>query len=210
MVESFFKEGLLSKAIEKKLIAIRCVNPRDFSDPPHYRVDDKPYGGGAGMVLKIEPLVRALRAIATPAQKVLVMSAKGTTFSQQKAVAYSKEEHLIVVCGRYEGIDQRFIDYYADEEIRVGDAVTMGGEAAALAIIEAVARLIPGVLGNAASLTVETNTAEGIEEYPQYTRPPDFEGHQVPEVLQNGDHKKIAEWRAREQVIRAKGEGQNA
>lgn len=198
MVNGFLQHGLLAKAIQKGLISITIVNPRDFSDPPHHKVDEKPYGGGPGMVLKIEPLVRALRSLEprSNSSRTIVMSAKGNCFTQQSAEALSKLDHIVLVAGRYEGIDQRFIDHYCDEEMRVGDAVLMGGEAPALSIMEAVARLRPGVLGNALSLDEESLSDQCKEEYPQYTRPPQFEGHSVPEVLIGGNHKDIEAWRA--------------
>ncbi len=173
------------------------INIRDFSEPPHKRVDDKPYGGGPGMIMKVEPLVAALRSIEKPKENVrrIVLSAKGKEFTQKMAKKWAKEEHLVLICGRYEGIDERVLDYYADEEVRIGNYVLMGGEVAAAVVIETVARLVPGVLGNPESLKDESFSSGTEREYIQYTRPPTFEGHEVPEILLKGNHSEIAKWR---------------
>jgi len=195
---SFFQASLISKAIEKELFAIELVNPRDFSPPPHHHVDDTPYGGGAGMVMKPEPLAKAiLRAKEIlPDAKVTLLSPHGEKFSQASAHLLSKREHHIFVCGRYEGIDQRVIDLYVDHQISLGDFILMGGEVAAMALIEATLRLKPGILGNELS-TKHESFSEPLLEAPHYTRPPEFEGIKVPEVLLSGDHKKIEEWRTK-------------
>ena len=164
-------------------------------------MDDTPYGGGAGMVMKPEPLVCAIEAARArvPSARVVLMSPQGRRFDQRKAQELSQREALILVCGRYEGVDERVLPF-VDEEVSLGDFVITGGEFAALAIIDAMARLVPGVLGNAESPLQESFAGEGLLEGPQYTRPPEFRGSRVPEVLLSGDHAKIAAWR-REQAL---------
>ncbi len=196
--ESFCREGLIGKALSEQKIAVDVVNIRDFSDPPHHRVDEKPYGGGPGMVMKPEPIVRALRdlkARSTVAPHVIVFSAKGKPFTQETAERLATLQHLTFICGRYEGVDERIAEHFADEELRIGDYVLMGGEVAAEVVIEATARLIPGVIGNPQSLATESFGRQLTTEYPQYTRPPVFEGYEVPRVLQEGNHKEISKWR---------------
>lgn len=190
----FSQEGLLGKAVARRLLNVSALQIRDFSDPPHFRVDDKPYGGGAGMVLKVDPIVRALRSLEDKPY-VVVLAAKGKRFTQKTALRWLKHKHIALVCGRYEGIDERVTKHYADEEVRIGDFVMMGGEAAAMAIIETVGRLVPGVLGNQASLSEESFSPEVQKEYDQYTRPQSFEGHEVPSVLLSGNHRSIASHR---------------
>jgi tRNA (guanine37-N1)-methyltransferase len=196
-LEGFFQEGLLGKAIAQKKLEINLVNIRDYAEAPHYRVDDIPYGGGAGMVLKCEPIIKAIRDLKKEGEKtrVVVLSAKGKAHTQKKAYELSSEDHLILICGRYEGIDERVADYFADEEISVGEAVLMGGELAAGMIIESVARLVPGVIGNEDSLKDESFSDEFSKEYDQYTRPRSFEDKEVPAVLLGGNHKDIEKWR---------------
>lgn len=196
----FTSSSLIGKAVNKGLISINLRNIRDFSGPPHYQVDDSPYGGGAGMVMRPEPLSGAIEAAkaALPKAKVCLLSPAGKTFNQSKANDLSKAEELILICGRYEGVDQRVIDLSVDEEISIGDFVLMGGETAAMAIIEATVRLIPDVVGNSESTLTESFQSQGDEtllEAPQYTRPIEFKGLKVPEVLLSGNHKDIAAWR---------------
>ncbi|MCD6423495.1 MAG: tRNA (guanosine(37)-N1)-methyltransferase TrmD [Elusimicrobia bacterium] len=190
--ESPLKCSLLKKAIDRKIIEINTINIRDFS--PDGRVDDKPFGGGAGMVLKVEPIYKAIKSIETPHSQVIVLSPRGEKFNSKIARELSEAKHLIFVCGRYEGIDQRVCDIFSAREISLGEFVLSGGEAAALAIIEAVARLIPGFMGNPESLK-EESFMNGEVEYPQYTRPGNFMGYKVPEVLLSGNHKKIKQYR---------------
>jgi len=184
--------SLLKKAIDKKILEINTIDIRNFS--PDGRVDDKPFGGGAGMVLRVEPIYRAIKSIETPNSQVIVLSPRGEKFNSKIAREFSKAKHLIFVCGRYEGIDQRVCDIFSAREISLGEFVLSGGEVAALAIIEAVARLIPGFIGNPDSLKEESFINDEVE-YPQYTRPSDFMGYKVPEVLLSGNHKKINEYR---------------
>ena len=196
LFDSFLSESLLKKAHDKKIISFHIHNLRDFTTDKHKTVDDRPYGGGAGMLLKIEPLARALASIRkTKKSRVILLSPAGTQFTQQKAVLYSKKyNHLIFICGRYEGVDAR-IKKHIDEELSIGPYVLNGGEVAAMAVIESVFRLLPGALGNKESLTEESHAHKGFSEYPQYTRPEVFHRQKVPHVLLGGDHKKIAEWR---------------
>jgi tRNA (guanine37-N1)-methyltransferase len=174
-------------------------NIRDFATDKHHTTDDTPYGGGAGMIMKIEPIDAALQSLTTTTpraqQHVIVLSAKGTPLTQAKATQYAAlDKTLVLICGRYEGVDQRVIDHLADEELSIGPYVLAGGELAALVVIESVARLIPGVLGNPASLKEESHNEAAIE-YPQYTKPEVYKDWRVPEVLLSGDHGAIAQWR---------------
>lgn len=193
----FFKnESLLKKAQDTKVISLTVHNLRDWTKDKHKTVDDKPYGGGAGMLLKIEPLVRALENIKRKKRtRVILLSPAGKQFTQKKAGTYAKKyDQLIFLCGRYEGFDAR-IKKFIDEEISIGPYVLNGGEIAAMVVVEAVARLIPGVIGNELSLVEESHGTEGSLEYPHYTRPEEFRGMRVPKILLSGDHAKIAEWR---------------
>ncbi len=196
LFDSFCSESLLAKAQDKKIITVRVHNLRDFTKDRHHTTDDKPYGGGAGMLMKIEPLAAALKKIKRKKNsRVILLTPAGKQFTQKKAETFSKKyDQLIFICGRYEGVDAR-IKHYIDEELSVGPYVLNGGEVAAMAVIEAVFRLIPGTLGNPESLNEETWNRDTTQEYPHYTRPEVFEGHRVPKVLLSGDHKKIAQWR---------------
>jgi len=190
-------EGLLKKSIQSGKLKVQVMDIRRFALDKHKRVDDQPYGGGPGMVLKIEPIVRCLQSIVFKEEKtrVVVLAAKGKRFNQRTSQRFSKLDHLILICGRYEGIDERVAQFYADEELRIGDYVLMGGEAAAAVVIEATARHVPGVLGNPQSLVEESFALGREREHEQYTRPEVFEGHRVPEVLLRGNHSEIARWR---------------
>lgn len=201
MVAAPLEESILGKAREKGLLRVQVTDIRDFAEGRHRVTDDVPYGGGAGMVMKPEPLVAAIEAAKgrDPAARVVLMSPQGRRFDQEKAAELLALGRLILVCGRYEGVDERVMDWI-DEELSLGDFVLTGGEFAALAVIDAVARLLPGVLGNAESAASESFTGEGLLEGPQYTRPPEFRGRRVPEVLLSGDHARIAAWR-REQAL---------
>lgn len=198
LFDSFASESLLRKAQDKKIISIRTHDPRTYAKDTHKTVDDKPYGGGPGMLMKIEPLVRALESIKrSKKSRVILLSPAGNQFNQKRATVFAKKyDSLIFVCGRYEGVDAR-IKKFVDEELSIGPYVLNGGEVAAMVVIEAVARLIPGVIGNGESLIEESHAADGSTEYPQYTRPEIFRNLKVPKVLLSGDHKKIAEWRAK-------------
>ena len=194
--------SILGKALDKGLIQLGVHNLRDWAEGRHQVTDDTPYGGGDGMVMKVEPVARALADLRqqSPGTRVLLMSPQGQPFSQAIARRLSREESLTFVCGRYEGFDER-IRSLVDEEVSLGDFVLTGGELAAMAMIDAVSRLLPGVLGSAGSAESDSHS-DGLLEYPQYTRPADFNGQKVPEILLSGNHQKIAEWRRREQLRR--------
>lgn len=202
--ESFLKTSLVGKAIGRGLLTATRTDIRDFSSPPHHKVDDSPYGGGAGMVMLPEPLVSSIESVKAkdPTTWVVLLSPSGSRFSQQKARELAGRPSVTFVCGRYEGIDQRVIDLVVDEEVSVGDFVVMGGEVPAMLIIEAALRLQPGVLHNAESTSHESFSPElaggDLVEAPQFTRPENFRGLSVPQVLLSGNHKAIAEWRLRE------------
>lgn len=196
------QESILKRAQEHELIRIELVNFRDYAASKHKNVDDVPYGGGAGMVLKPEPLYAAVRDLA-PTQgrrRIILLTPQGKVFNQRQAQAWSREDELVFICGHYEGFDER-IRCLADEEASLGDFVLTGGELAAMVMIDAVARLIPGVLGESASFE-EDSHSNGLLEYPQYTRPPVFEGMEVPEVLLSGHHARIEAWRRKESLRR--------
>ncbi len=194
--------SILGKAIDKGLIQVNLHNLRDWAEGKHQITDDTPYGGGDGMVMKVDPVARALAELKTrqPQARVLLMSPQGKTFRQADAERLTRETSLILVCGRYEGFDER-VRSLVDEELSLGDFVLTGGELAALTILDATARLVPGVLGAAGSALADS-FSDGLLEYPQYTRPAEFEGMRVPEVLTSGNHKAIADWRRREQLRR--------
>lgn len=205
IIEAYARVGILGRAARAKKISVRTVNPRDFTTDTHQTVDDKPFGGGAGMVMKVEPIYKALKKIApkkTKKQLVVLLAAGGTPFTQNLARTWAKKySEIIFIAGRYEGVDARVAEHLCDAEISVGQYVLTGGELPALTIIDAVARLVPGVLGNEESLAEESHNEIGVSEYPQYTRPEKFKPRgakkswNVPPVLLSGDHKKIAEWR---------------
>lgn len=202
-LRAYLATSIIGRAQEEKIIDIHTWNIRDFASDKHKTVDDTPYGGGAGMVMKIEPIHKALQAINGQCPiindqhraRTIVLSARGKQFSHQTAVEFSHLEHLILICGRYEGIDQRVADHLADEEISVGPYVLAGGELPALIVTEATLRHVPGVLGNPASLIDESHTSQGAIESPQYTKPEEYNGWKVPEILLSGDHEKIKRWR---------------
>lgn len=232
--DSFISQSLIARAIKKRLISIRVHNLRDWTNDPHKTVDGRPYGGGAGMVLKVEPIYKAVQSLKSKFKnqngklksRIILLSAKGKQFTQKDARRLSKYGQLIFICGRYEGVDERVAQYIADEEISVGPYVLFGGEVPAMTIIEAVSRLIPGVVAKEESIQNESfsDTNSEIKEYPQYTRPEVFEpiakrkaqsvskkndlrlaisdkqAWRVPKVLLSGNHKKIASWRKKHQA----------
>ncbi len=195
MIRGYAGESILGKALERGHLSLTVTDIRDFATGKHRVTDDTPYGGGAGMVMKVEPLVGAIEAARArlPGAPVLLMSPRGPRFDQGKARELAKLPGVVLVCGRYEGVDERALKY-VDGEISIGDYVLTGGELAALVVLDAVARLQPGVLGNEASAGSES-FEEGVLEHPHYTRPVEFRGDRVPEVLQGGDHARIARWR---------------
>tara|TARA_Y100001936_G_scaffold242824_1_gene280717 strand:+ start:302 stop:958 length:657 start_codon:yes stop_codon:yes gene_type:complete len=199
MFESPFGDSIICRAREKGLLEIRIHDLRDFTLNKHRKVDDTPFGGGVGMIMNVEPIARALEAIKkeVPKAKTILLSPGGKTFDQKKASQLARQESLILICGRYEGIDERVRLHFADEEVSIGDYILTGGEIPAMVLVEAVSRLIPGVLGDSESI-VEESFAGGVLEYPQYTRPRDFKGFKVPDVLVSGDPKKIRAWQKAE------------
>ncbi|MDD5291397.1 MAG: tRNA (guanosine(37)-N1)-methyltransferase TrmD [Patescibacteria group bacterium] len=205
---SYFNESILGRAQKNKIISIKIHDLRQWTRDKHRTVDDTPYGGGAGMVMKIEPLYEALQVLKRKTKnekrKTILLSAKGKKWNQQLAKKYSKFDEIILICGRYEGVDER-IKKFVDEEISIGDYVLTGGEIPAMAIVDSITRLLPGALGNAASAKDESHSVPGILEYPQYTRPEVFiakgKKYQVPKILLSGNHKEIAKWREKKKKI---------
>lgn len=193
MFPSVMDASMMARAKDKGLLDWSCVNPRDFTEDKHHKVDDRPFGGGPGMLMMAEPLEKAIKSVKKKGTKVIFLSPQGKTFNDKAALRLSKEKHLVLVCGHYEGIDERAADLF-DEEISVGDYVLTGGELPAMLVADAVARLVPGVLKKEDAAVSESFTA-GLLDFPQYTRPRVWRGREVPEILFSGDHKKIAEWR---------------
>jgi tRNA (guanine37-N1)-methyltransferase len=198
-LEGPLRSSLLGRARERGLLDVRVHNPRDHATDAHRSVDDTPFGGGAGMVMTPEPLFASVEA-ADPPRPLLLLSAAGREFDQKMARVLATGPGFSLVCGRYEGVDQRVADHLCDDEISIGEYVLSGGEAAALVVIEAVGRLVPGVIGSDES-SADESFSDGLLEYPQYTRPADFRGWAVPEMLRSGDHARIARWR-RAQALR--------
>ena len=224
--DSYFSEGILSRAQNKKLINIKIYNLRDYTKDKHKTVDDTPYGGGPGMIMKVEPIYKCLKKIKAEIQnpskarlfpskskalgipqsqalnssrsnllRVILFSAKGKKYSQAEVRRLKKYKHIILICGRYEGVDERVAKYLADEEISIGDFVLTGGEIPAMIVVDSVSRIIPGVLGNEESFRGESFYKKDYLEHPQYTKPADFRGWKVPEALLRGNHKVIEEWK---------------
>lgn len=187
------KQSIIGRAIEKNIININLINIRDFSKDKHKKVDDTPYGGGAGMVMKSDVVYSAYNSIKDKNARVIYMSPQGKTLNQEKVEELSKEEHLVILCGHYEGIDQRVLDKIVDEEISIGDYVLTGGELPAMVLIDSVSRYVEGVLKE--DSIKEESFSNGLLEYPQYTRPEVFEGEKVPEILLSGHHENISKWR---------------
>ena len=209
MFQSPFSVGIFKRALEHKLVGINFHNIRDHTHDKHHTVDDYAYGGGAGMVLKPGPIFEAVESIKSdisPEPRVdvvpiILLTPQGRLFSQQIALELSRYSHLILICGHYEGVDERVREYLATNEISIGDYVISGGELAAMVVIEAVVRLLPGVLGSEASPLDDSHTT-GLLEYPQYTRPPVYRGWPVPEVLLSGNHAQIANWHREQAILR--------
>ena len=197
MFESLNK-SIIGKAIEKQIIDINLINIRDFSKDKHKKVDDTPYGGGAGMVIRPDVVYDAYESVKTDNAKVIYLSPKGTKLKQKKVVELSKENHIILLCGHYEGIDQRVIDEIVDEEISIGDYVLTGGEIPAMVLIDSISRYIDGVISN--DSVEEESFTNNLLEYPQYTRPEEFHGKKVPEVLISGHHENIKKWRQEKSI----------
>ncbi|HUL32190.1 MAG TPA: tRNA (guanosine(37)-N1)-methyltransferase TrmD [Thermodesulfobacteriota bacterium] len=202
MFSSPLQESILGKAVEKGLIEIQTINIRDFTQDKHRVVDDAPYGGGQGMVMKVEPIARAIESVKSqdPSARTIYLTPQGNPFHQDLARRLSTQSHLVLLCGRYEGVDERAREL-TDEEISIGDYVLTGGELAAMVLIDAVSRFVPGVLGSDRSAE-EDSFFNSLLEYPQYTRPVDFRGSRVPEVLLSGNHSAISLWRRKEALRR--------
>lgn len=203
MMDGVFRTSILGKAQEKGIVNLSAVNFRDYSDNKHGTVDDTPYGGGGGMVLKPDPIFAAVEDLlskTSAAPRVILMCPQGETFTQQKAEELSAEEHLIFICGHYEGYDERIREHLVTDELSIGDYVLTGGELPAMVVIDSVVRLLPGVLGNETS-AVTDSFSTGLLEYPHYTRPAEFRGWKVPDILLSGHHANIELWR-REQALK--------
>ncbi|MBQ1855561.1 MAG: tRNA (guanosine(37)-N1)-methyltransferase TrmD [Anaerovibrio sp.] len=205
MFEGPFGDSITRRAVEKGILDIKITNPRDFAEGKHHQMDDSPFGGGSGMVIKPEPMFKAVRHVKEATdyanRRVLLMSPEGTVFNQAKARELAQYDQLIFICGHYEGFDARISDNLADEIISIGDFVLTGGELPAMIITDAVSRMLPGVLGSEESAPTDS-FYNGLLEHPQYTRPREFEGMTVPEVLLSGDHAKIAKWRREQSLAR--------
>jgi tRNA (guanine37-N1)-methyltransferase len=197
MFEAVSGYGITRRAVESGLLELECWNPRDYTEDRHRTVDDKPYGGGPGMLMKVQPLkdaITAARAKASDNCRVIYLSPQGRKLEQADFVRLSQQQELILVAGRYEGIDERLIDTVIDEELSIGDFVVSGGELPAMVLIDGMTRLIPGVVGDSESVE-QDSFSDGLLDYPQYTRPESIDGLDVPDVLMSGDHAKIARWR---------------
>jgi tRNA (guanine37-N1)-methyltransferase len=196
MFEGFLRESLLGKAIDARLVDVRVHDIRDHATDRHRQVDDEPFGGGPGMVLKVEPIVRAVEALGSVGGRVLLLSPGGRRLDQALVRELAAEPRMILICGRYEGVDERVVEGLGAEEISIGDYVLSGGELPAMVVLEAVSRLVPGVVGREESL-VRESFEEGVLDHPHYTRPQDFRGMRVPDALVSGDHARIEAWRRR-------------
>ena len=210
MFESILDKAIFKRASDRGLVNMYVRNIRDYTHDKHRTVDDAPYGGGAGMVLKPEPIFEAVEAVLAEAgaqsdtmegTRIILLTPQGRHFSQQTATELSKQDHLILICGHYEGFDERIREHLVNDEISIGDYVLSGGETAAMVVADAVIRLVPDVLGSPDS-QVEESYSSGLLEYPHYTRPPEYRGWEVPEVLLSGNHGEIAKWRREQAVFR--------
>lgn len=195
MFDGPFDNSLIKKAQDKDRVEINILNLRDYTKDKHKMVDDKPFGGGAGMLIKIEPVFNAIKKLKKRKTKVIITTPRGKKFNQQMAERLSKEKHLIILCGHYEGFDNRIHEHLIDEEISIGDYVLTGGELPAMVITETIVRLVDGVVGNKDSLKEETHSKKNFFEYPQYTRPEKFKKWRVPKILLSGNHKEIKKWK---------------
>jgi len=203
MFKGPFDESIVKRAQEKKLVEVKIHNLRKWAKDKHKTVDDRPFGGGVGMVLMIEPIYKALKELRQKDSKVILLTPQGKVFNQKLAKKLSKEKHMIFICGHYEGVDERIREHLIDEEISIGDYVLTGGELPAMVVIDTLVRLIPGVLEKPEAIKNESFSTKTLE-HPQYTRPANFKGWQVPEILLSGNHKKIAAWRKKKSLERTK------
>ena len=205
MLNGFLQESMMKRASAAGLVEFRAINLRDFTTDKHNRTDDRPFGGGPGMVMKAEPMFAAVESIKNDDSHVILMTPQGKTFKQADALRLSLDKnHLIFICGHYEGVDERVREALVDEEISIGDYVLTNGVISATVVIDAITRLRPGVLGGGDIATEEESFSSGLLEHPQYTRPPEFRGMKVPEILFSGDHGKIAEWRHEQALKRTR------
>jgi len=192
--------SIIGRAVNQNLIDLNYINIRDFSTNKHKKVDDYPFGGGPGMIMKPEPIYDAIMSVRTSNSKVIYLSPQGVPLNQNIANKLSNDNHLILLCGHYEGIDNRIIENYVDLEISIGDYVLTGGEIPAMVLIDVITRLLPNVLSSNESYIDESHF-DGLLEYPQYTRPREFKGLEVPDILLSGDHKKVAQWRRKQSIL---------
>ena len=202
MFQGFAGTSMIRRAVRMGAVNIRMVDLRDFSQDARKTADDRPYGGGPGMLMKPEPLFEAVEALKTPRTRVVLMAPSGKRFEQADARRLSRESHLVFLCGHYEGIDERVKEALVTETLSIGDYVLTNGTLPAAVVVDAVVRLLPGVLGGGEDATRDESFTENLLEYPQYTRPPEFRGMRVPEVLQGGDHKEVATWRRKQSYRR--------
>lgn len=198
-----FAESIIKRAQDKKLVEIEIHNLRNWAKDKRKTVDDRPFGGGTGMILMVEPIAAALKELRQKNSWVILLTPQGKTFNQKKAQILAKKRHLIFICGHYEGVDERIRKYLVDQEISIGDYVLTGGELPAMIVVDTIVRLIPGVLDKPEAIQSESFT-EKLLEYPQYTRPANFKGWKVPEILLSGNHQKIAAWRKEQTLKRTK------
>ena len=203
ILDSYWSESIMKRAIESHAVNIRMINLRDFTEDNHRTVDDRSYGGGPGMVMMPEPIFKAVESVKRSDSRIILVSPQGRPFKQSKALELSREKHVIFISGHYEGIDERVRDGLVDDDISIGDYVLTNGMLPTAVIIDSVVRLIPGVLGGE-NATEQESFSDGLLEYPQYTRPSDFQGMKVPDVLLSGDHQKIADWRDEQSRSRTK------
>jgi tRNA (guanine37-N1)-methyltransferase len=203
MLRGFLEQSMMRRAVQRGAVEFGYTNPRDFATDIHRTTDDRPYGGGPGMVMKPEPLVAALEAIRGPDSRVIFLSPQGRPFRQTDAERLALLPHLIFLCGHYEGVDERVVDTCVDEEISIGDYILTNGALAAAVVIDATVRLLPGVLGGEGAAAAESFSS-GLLDHPHYTRPEDFRGQRVPDILLSGDHAAIADWRQQQALARTR------
>ena len=204
MLEGFLRESMIKRACKIDAVRIRCINLREFTTDAHRTTDDRPYGGGPGMVMKPEPLFQAVESVLTTESRVVLMTPQGTPFCQGTAKKLSHEKQLIIICGHYEGVDERVRDALVTDEISIGDYVLTNGVLPGAVLIDAVVRLLPRVLGGGEEALEMESFSSGLLDYPQYTRPPTYRGMEVPEILQSGDHEAISHWRHQQALRRTR------
>ena len=203
MLEGFLGASMMARAVKQEAVRFTLIDPRTFATDPHHTADDRPYGGGPGMVMKPEPLAAAIESVKSEGSRVIYLSPQGTPFKQAAAERLAGESHLVLVCGHYEGIDERIIDLHIDEEISIGDYVLTNGVLPAAVVADAVVRLLPGVVGGEGGTEAESFSS-GLLDFPHYTRPEEFRDMKVPEILLSGDHAAIARWRAEQARARTR------